>query len=111
MEQIAFKERKARKKHICDFCNRTIHKDEKYINQTNVKGGELYTWKSCHKCNTIFHDLDMSSMDDGYGIDSDTFMQTVYCYLDNRLCLAELDKVTYENRVDILYKLLGYEDN
>jgi hypothetical protein len=56
---------KARKRHVCkgrlqvseylDSCEVTtkcggISKGDTYINQKNVDGGTVYTWKSCQVC-------------------------------------------------------------
>jgi len=56
---------KARKEHICDFCNKKKKKGEKYNYSIHV-GDYIYGWKSHIKCSDIVNELDMyKDCDDG----------------------------------------------
>ncbi len=44
MENIGTKIVKARKDHICDWCDCRIPKGHHYMCQTNVGNGEIWTW-------------------------------------------------------------------
>ena len=50
MQTIRDKRVKARKEHICDFCEKTIVKGEEYRLSTHVYDGEIYDWHSCDRC-------------------------------------------------------------
>jgi hypothetical protein len=41
---------KARKEHICDFCEKKIAKGEEYRLSTHIYDGQIYDWHSCDRC-------------------------------------------------------------
>ena len=55
----------ARKDHRCEYCGGIIHKGEKYMRQTNVFDGDIYTFKCHDLCHTLASFL---CEDDGDGI-------------------------------------------
>jgi len=67
---------KARKTHICNFCDGTIIKGEIYGSQTNVYDGDIYTWKVHIMCAEIAHMLRMYDECDE-GLDEDTFRECI----------------------------------
>ena len=71
---------KARKEHKCSFCYGTIPKGEVYDKSTILLDGYFYEWKSHNLCYEIYSFLDMYDLDDGDGVDSDTFMQAINDY-------------------------------
>lgn len=50
MDTIREKRVKARKEHICDFCEKKIAKGEEYRLSTHIYDGEIYDWHSCDRC-------------------------------------------------------------
>lgn len=57
MENLSNQKPKARKEHICDYCNGLINVGEVYDNQTNVYEGKIYSWKSHLSCQELASDL------------------------------------------------------
>ena len=57
MEIISEKYLKARKKHFCEFCGKTITPGTLYFDQFNKDCGEVYHWKSCVDCEFLFRQI------------------------------------------------------
>lgn len=64
--------RKARKRHVCNFCGHPIEPGEKYNNQTNVFDGRAYTWKDHLECQDLCNEI-WDFVDPDEGMDSDAF--------------------------------------
>lgn len=99
---------KAKKEHTCMWCNGKIKKGEIYHNQV-IKGDYLYVWKNHEKCSGLYLKLGMYDNDDGYGIDSESFMQSVYEFLYSKLCEKEYDVLFGENAVNKAIEILESE--
>ena len=67
---------KARKDHVCNYCNGTIPKGEKYERQGNIYDGTLYTWKAHFRCSEIVSKLKMHVFCDE-GVTQDDFYETI----------------------------------
>ncbi len=50
MGTIRDKRVKARKEHVCDYCEKKIVKGEEYRLSTHTYDGEIYDWHSCDRC-------------------------------------------------------------
>ncbi|AOE43794.1 hypothetical protein SEA_BANTAM_105 [Gordonia phage Bantam] len=73
METVCDEWPKARTKHRCGFCGRTIDPGERYRRQFNKDGGDVWTWKNCAHCDAAAVMLDLYyDWDDG--ITSDHFV-------------------------------------
>jgi hypothetical protein len=70
-------ETKAKKDHVCNFCGFKIVSSEIYIKSTHVGDGEVYDWKSHKHCYYLCDRLKMHDNDDGEGITSSMFQETV----------------------------------
>ena len=68
--------KKARKKHICDFCGCPIEIGEMYANQSIACDGSVYTWKAHIICMDA---LSIFDMDNGWGdgVDWQTFQDCI----------------------------------
>ena len=91
MEILKDKIVKAKKEHICCFCNEKIIKGDKYHIQTNVYDGSIYTWKSHLRCDAIASYLKMYDECDE-GLTQDEFWE----YIRN-----EFHKLHTEENYDI----------
>ena len=96
---------KARKEHICMWCNGKIKKGEPYKRAT-IKNDYLYDWINHEKCDVLFDKLRMGDCDWGDGIDSDSFMENIYGYLYENLTEEEHDGLTGEGAVDKCIEIL-----
>lgn len=70
--------KKARKKHTCSYCNRTIEVGESYrISNIKQDYDDLYQWKECSDCEIISKELFGSGyfQDDGNGLTSEVFLE------------------------------------
>lgn len=79
------KETKARKNHLCDWCNMDIAEGAIYFNSTHVSDGEIYNWKSHKHCLELVKEMNMIGSYEG--ITSDDFYQYVqdkYSELDTK---------------------------
>lgn len=102
METINFTTPKARKNHICDYCNDTIDKGEVYNSQTNRFEGDIYVWKAHINCSEIASLLNMHDECDD-GVTADDFSE----YINNEyseLCEFEPPSKTFSNRLDEVVK-------
>jgi len=54
METLSETRPKARKRHGCNVCLGVIAKGDTYVRQSNVDGGDLWTWKAHGLCNAAF---------------------------------------------------------
>lgn len=77
MEIIKTINPKARKQHVCDYCNSVIEIGETYENQTIVNSSSLYVWKNHLKCKEIADFLNMFDETYGEGLTSDDFHEFI----------------------------------
>ncbi|QNL30557.1 hypothetical protein SEA_SPEEDDEMON_1070 [Gordonia phage SpeedDemon] len=76
MEIVCDEWPKARTKHRCGFCSRTIDPGEHYRRQFNKDGGDVWTWKNCAHCDAAAIILDIYYWADaGYGVTADDFAE------------------------------------
>ena len=93
---------KAKKEHICSYCNKKIAVGETYENQTNVFDGELYHWKSHLSCIDLTHKLDMFGSDWGEGLSAEDFREYVLQYLRDR----EISFVSWTEAINKIKQIL-----
>ena len=93
MEIIKEKNQKANKPHLCCFCEGIIEIGELYNNQLNKDDGEIYTWKTHLKCDSIAFKLDMYD-DCSEGLTGDAFQD----------CINEAfeEEITFEEKLKYL---------
>jgi len=108
MDIIRQEQPKASKKHTCMWCGGEIEKGERYY-KTVIKNEYIYTWINHIKCSTLYDKLEMYNHDDGYGVDSDSFMQLVYEFLYSKLDEEEHDGLFGEEAVDKVIEILKSE--
>ena len=108
MDIIRSSKPKANKEHKCMWCGGIIKKGEVYDKQI-IKGDYIYTWKNHLKCLKLYNELEMYDNDDGYGIDRDSFMQSVYEFLYSKLDEDKHDGLFGEEAVDKVIEILGSE--
>lgn len=66
MEEISRRESKARKDHICDWCDGEIKIGEIYDSSFHTFCGDAYMWKNHKRCAKVVNKLDMfDESDDG----------------------------------------------
>jgi len=104
MELISESTLKARKEHVCMWCNGKIKKGEVY-NETVIKNDYIYRWKNHLKCSDLYHKLKMYDCD-AEGVDGDTFMEYVYQFLYEKLSEEEHDGLFGEDAVNKVVELL-----
>ncbi|MCD5414600.1 MAG: hypothetical protein LR001_06320 [Clostridiales bacterium] len=104
MDVLSNTTKKARKVHICDWCNQPIIKGEAYEVQRSISEGVFCTWKSHINCEEVFDKLNMSSLDNGNGISESEFMFEVYIFLQHNLSDVEFEKLKEK---DLVYKVLS----
>ncbi len=73
METLRINTPKARKEHICDWCQLKIVKDDEYRNTSHVDEGSVYTWKAHIHCCEVLDKI--GAWDDGDGISTDAFQE------------------------------------
>ncbi|QIG58765.1 hypothetical protein SEA_DATBOI_101 [Gordonia phage DatBoi] len=74
MQTVCDERPKARTKHRCGFCGRTIDPGEHYRRQFNKDGGDVWTWKNCIHCGAAAEILDLYYWADE-GITSEDFAE------------------------------------
>jgi hypothetical protein len=74
---------KARKQHVCDFCNNKIEIGETYDKQICSLDGSVYTWKSHIRCKIIAAKLKMYDECYGEGLTGDDFIEEIKGEYDN----------------------------
>jgi len=85
METLSYpKETKAKKEHLCGFCNEIIYKGEIYLKSTHTYDREIYDWKSHKHCSNIADKLNMYE-DCDEGLTQDSFMEAIHNEHDNLL--------------------------
>ncbi|QDF15464.1 hypothetical protein SEA_MOLLYMUR_104 [Gordonia phage Mollymur] len=73
METVCDEWPRARTKHRCQFCGRTIDPGELYRRQFNKDGGDVWTWKNCAHCDATADILDLHYDYADEGITSEQF--------------------------------------
>ena len=73
---------KARKQHVCDYCNGKIQIGETYQKSAIVNDGFFYTWKSHIRCKAIANELNMFD-DRSDGLTFDDFIEEIRNEYDN----------------------------
>lgn len=110
MEVIKHEERKARKKHYCNFCDEEIKPGEKYNYSFLKDGGETYEWKSHKNCQFIV-DCTWDYVDPYEGYTEEDFYYTCTEICDRFICPNCTYRVDYECTQDKSYcvdKLFDY---
>ena len=74
---ISDDKRKARKRHLCNFCGGTIEVEESYNIQV-IKGDDIYTWKSHEICNKFALDNQNLLLESDNVITQSSFCDLVY---------------------------------
>ena len=74
--QISSNKIKARKDHVCDWCNLKIDKGKIYRKSFNVMDGDPFTWKNHIHCEKIAEHLKMFD-DLDYGLTEDLFQENI----------------------------------
>ena len=59
MIQISQSKQKAKKKHVCDWCELPISVGDEYERSLNKHYGRIYTWKNHVSCSKIANELKM----------------------------------------------------
>ena len=91
IETISNKKSKARKEHLCSYCEGTIKIGEIYGNSTHKYEGHIYTWKNHLKCQKLAEDLGMFHDLWSDGLDSDEFMYNVQEFLNINIDDADIE--------------------
>lgn len=88
MISIRKKTPKARKNHLCNFCELVISKGTVYDNQTNIFDGQIYTWKTHLECTKLADELKMYDYVDE-GLSGEDFQE----YIKEEFCRLESEKL------------------
>lgn len=88
MELISATQPKANKDHVCNWCKGVIKRGEIY-DKACCKDDYIYTWKNHLKCSKLCDDLEMYDNNWGDGVDSESFMSSVYCFLQDNMTEEE----------------------
>ena len=88
------RETKARKQHMCDFCQETIAINEKYIKAV-YKEDNIYSWKSHLYCQNIASKLRMFNQSNESGVTSDDFQE--YINEEYRDIITKTETELYES--------------
>ena len=75
-ETIKSEWRKARKRHVCNYCGEFIEPGEKYLYSLQKYDGYLYSWESHEKCEFIAQEI-WSYCDPDEGMTEEDFMEGV----------------------------------
>jgi hypothetical protein len=98
-EILQSKNRKARKTHICSYCNGVIEKDEEYRWAKAVHDGELYEWKNHIDCGFVASEL-WQFIDPDEGMTEEDFTEGCreFC---NTFCCPECQKCNKDEFDDL----------
>lgn len=79
--RLKWEERTARKQHICDFCNGTIEKGEKY-SYSAYRDGIFFDWKAHNRCDFIAAELwEFADPDEGMASDDFYYACHEFCHV------------------------------
>lgn len=78
--------RKARKRHVCSFCNQYIEPGERYKYDTLVYEGSVYDWFSHEKCDFLANELWSYVDPDDSGMTADDFQETCQDFCFHFVC-------------------------
>lgn len=77
--------RKARKRHLCNYCGHDIEPGEKYNYSLLKDGGDVYSWRAHEKCNFIATEL-WDYIDPWEGLDEDQFQEGCFDFSRAFVC-------------------------
>ena len=77
--------RRAKKKHICDYCHGEINPGERYLYSV-LHYDDFYTWKSHERCRAIADALYAYIDPPDYGIGYDEFREGCAAFCEEFLC-------------------------
>ena len=77
MDLISFKKHKAKKQHICDWCEQPIAIGELYEREFLKFNGNVYTWKAHIKCREITSTLNMFDGPCDEGLTAESFQEYI----------------------------------
>ena len=93
MEIISYTTPKAKKEHICDYCNDKIPIGQKY-RRSFCKEDEIYIWKNHLHCEEIMQKLGMFDED---SVTQDLFVESVKEEYDRIMEIHESEIFNYEH--------------
>ena len=74
MQTLSQSKPKARKAHLCEWCDRIIGPGEVYFRAALLDdGGDLYSWANCRHCSAFVHLCDIDY--DGEGVCTDDIIE------------------------------------
>ena len=59
---------RARKVHLCDWCNESIEVGESYVRQRNKDGRDVWTWREHLECSRAAETLSADDLENSVGI-------------------------------------------
>ena len=87
----------ARKEHLCELCNRIIHKGQRYRKQFNKDCGEVWSFKGHEECCELTSIIDFSDYYEG--VDDYAFEEAITSYVQEYHNDAEdALNIAYQNR-------------
>ena len=105
MQTLNHENIKARKQHVCEFCNSKIEIGKVYHCSTHVYEGTIYKWRVHNKCQEIASTLKMYDYCDE-GLGGESFQEFIKeAFSDLRLDSEEQTSFTEELNVVINHHL------
>ena len=96
MEMLTQYSRKARKRHRCGFCGRTIEKGERYKEQRCIGDGGPYVFRSHERCRRVSNAI-WDYVDPDNGMTQDEFCDAVNELMSTFFCPFRCDRFDKEN--------------
>ena len=96
MEMLAQCSRKARKRHSCGFCGRTIEKGERYKEQRCIGDGGPYVFRSHERCQRVSNAI-WDYVDPDNGMTQDEFCDAVNELMSTFFCPFRCDRFDKED--------------
>ena len=107
METLSDTKVKARKDHVCDYCELTIPKGQVYHRQVNKDGGEIYTWRSHLNCDEIARKLHMWENAPDKALTWEFFTENVWGYAMDKMESGQ--KLTWEQAMKLTWEKIKEE--
>ena len=96
MEMLTQYSRKARKRHRCGFCGRTIEKGERYKEQRCIGDGGPYVFRAHERCQRVSNAI-WDYVDPDNGMTQDEFCDAVNELMSTFFCPFRCDRFDKEN--------------